>query len=70
MTDETTRLYWRVYHLPDQLAKAREKVARLERRAREYGMKELLENPEQLDVAWDREVAAAWAMNTECPDAA
>lgn len=58
-------LYYQVYHLPDQLAKARAKVKRLEDRARRFGMKELLENPEQIDAAWDREVAQAYAMNTE-----
>lgn len=37
------RLYYRVYHLPTQLERAREKVKRLEGEARLYGLHDLLE---------------------------
>lgn len=53
------REYMQRYHLPSQLASARAKVARLENRARRFGMTELLTNLQHVDEAWDRAVWGA-----------
>jgi hypothetical protein len=51
--------------LPEMLDAARRKVRALENEARRYGMKELLQNPEHVNKAWDREVENAWLENEE-----
>ena len=55
----TEREYMQRYHLPSQLQRARAKVARLENRARLFGMNELLTNLQHADEAWDRAVWGA-----------
>jgi hypothetical protein len=63
---EYRRLYYEVYHLPTQIANARAKLARLEDRARKYGMRELLANPDAASDAFELEAVRALAANREC----
>ncbi len=51
--------------LPAMLERARGRVRQLEADCVRFGMKELLANPTHADRAFEREVAAAKAMNTE-----
>lgn len=56
------RLYFRVYHLPAQLERARARVRQLEAEAARYGMSELLAADELLEGL---ELASA-AFDAEC----
>ncbi len=51
--------------LPEQLERARRRVAQLEAECIHYGMKDLLTNPEHANRAFEREVAQAKRDNTE-----
>lgn len=51
--------------LPSMLERARRRVRQIEAECIMYGMKDLLTNPTHANRAFEREVAAAKAMNTE-----
>lgn len=59
------RLYFRIYHLPAQLERARARVRHLEAEARRYGMDhlftddELLADPHWINTAIEDEAASA-----------
>jgi DNA-binding ferritin-like protein (Dps family) len=51
--------------LPKQYARALQRVRDIEAEMRRYGLEDILNNPEHVNRAWDREVEIARAMNTE-----
>lgn len=62
--DRDTWLEYRVRRLPEQLRRARHRVAQLESEARFLRMDDLLTDTAHVDKAWDKEVAAAYAAGT------
>ena len=48
------RLYQRVYHFPDRIEAARERLRKLEAESRNLGLKDCTRNLEAVNEAWDR----------------
>ena len=49
----------RIRHLPEAIKNTERKLAALYREAEEYRMRDILDQPAEIDGAWEREIAIA-----------